>query len=71
MLEVGRTLETNRVGLYLRGLCEAFNAFYQACPVLKAADAATRLSRLHLSSLVQRTLAEGLSLLGIEAPSRM
>ena len=55
----------------LHELANAYAGFYQSCPVLKAADAATRLSRLHLSSLVQRTLGEGLSLLGIEAPSRM
>ena len=55
----------------LHELANAYAGFYQACPVLKAPDAATRLSRLRLSSLVQRTLAEGLSLLGIEAPTRM
>jgi arginyl-tRNA synthetase len=55
----------------LHELANAYAGFYQACPVLKAPDAATRLSRLRLSALAQRTLAEGLSLLGIAAPERM
>ncbi|NBQ15856.1 MAG: arginine--tRNA ligase, partial [Proteobacteria bacterium] len=52
-------------------LANAYAGFYQACPVLKAADAGTRLARLRLSRLTQRALAEGLSLLGIDAPARM
>ena len=55
----------------LHELANAYAGFYQACPVLKAPDASTRLSRLRLSRLTQRTLAEGLGLLGIEAPDRM
>ncbi|MCE2881136.1 MAG: arginine--tRNA ligase [Planctomycetaceae bacterium] len=70
-LDVGRSLETNRVGLYLRTLAELFNAFYQACPVLKADDAATRLSRLRLCAISRTVLADGLSLYGIVAPERM
>ena len=60
-----------RVCAALHELANAYAGFYQACPVLKAPDAATRLSRLRLSSLVQRVLAEGLALLGIDAPARM
>jgi arginyl-tRNA synthetase len=71
VLDVGRTLETNRVGLYLRTLAELFNAFYQSCPVLKADDAATRLSRLRLCAISRTVLADGLSLYGIVAPDRM
>ena len=56
---------------YLYALANAFNAFYQACPVLKCDDARVRASRLHLAHLTRRTLADGLSLLGISAPSRM
>jgi arginyl-tRNA synthetase len=56
---------------YLYALANAFNAFYQACPVLKCDDAAMRASRLRLAHLARRTLADGLSLLGIEAPARM
>jgi arginyl-tRNA synthetase len=71
VLDVGRSLETNRVGLYLRTLAELFNAFYQSCPVLKADDAATRLARLRLCSIARAVLADGLSLYGIVAPERM
>jgi arginyl-tRNA synthetase len=70
-LDVGRTLETNRVGLYLRTLAELFNAFYQSCPVLKADDPATRLARLKLCAITRAILADGLSLYGIVAPDRM
>ena len=70
-LDVGRSLETNRVGLYLRTLAELFNAFYQSCPVLKADDAATRLARLRLCAITRSILADGLSLYGIIAPDRM
>jgi arginyl-tRNA synthetase len=71
VLDVGRSLETNRVGLYLRTLAELFNAFYQSCPVLKADDAAARLTRLRLCAVARAVLADGLSLYGIVAPDRM
>ena len=71
VLDVGRSLETNRVGLYLRTLAELFNAFYQSCPVLKADDADARLARLRLCSVARTVLADGLSLYGIIAPERM
>jgi arginyl-tRNA synthetase len=71
VLDVGRSLETNRVGLYLRTLAELFNAFYQSCPVLKADDATTRLARLRLCAVARAVLADGLSLYGIVAPERM
>jgi arginyl-tRNA synthetase len=71
VLDVGRSLETNRVGLYLRTLAELFNAFYQSCPVLKADDATVRLTRLRLCAVARAVLADGLSLYGIVAPDRM
>jgi arginyl-tRNA synthetase len=60
-----------RVCAALHELANAYAGFYQACPVLKAPDATTRLSRLRLSALTQRVLAGGLDLLGIAAPERM
>jgi arginyl-tRNA synthetase len=48
----------------------AFTSFYDKCPVLKA-QADVRASRLALADLTARTLAQGLGLLGIEAPDRM
>ena len=52
-------------------LAQAFSRFYQACPVLAAADAATRGSRLALSAATLNQLETALGLLGIEAPERM
>jgi arginyl-tRNA synthetase len=71
LAEAARTLEPNRLCAYLLALANLFNAFYQACPVLKAEDPAVRLGRLRLADLTRRTLADGLGLLGIEAPPRM
>ncbi len=69
--DVARTLEPHRLCAYLYDLAGAYSTFYQACPVLKAPEAARRRSRLRLSDLVRRVLADGLGLLGIEAPRRM
>ena len=56
---------------YLFDLASVFTSFYENCPVLRAPDEATRDSRLLLSSLTARTLALGLSLLGIHSPQQM
>ena len=56
---------------HLFDLAQAFTAFYDACPVLKAPDDATRRSRLALCLLSADALALGLGLLGIHAPERM
>ncbi len=55
---------------YLFELANAYHSFYEACPVLKAAEPA-RSSRLALSEATARTLKHGLGLLGIEVPERM
>ncbi|HEY5009419.1 MAG TPA: arginine--tRNA ligase, partial [Caulobacteraceae bacterium] len=52
-------------------LAQAFSRFYQACPVLAAADVATRGSRLTLSAATLNQLETALGLLGIAAPERM
>jgi len=56
---------------YLFELAGAFMGFYEACPVLKAGDEATRASRLLLCRLTARTIRKGLGLLGIETIERM
>jgi len=56
---------------HLYDLSVAFTAFYEHCPVLQAPDDATRRSRLLLADTTARVLADGLGLLGIEAPDRM
>jgi arginyl-tRNA synthetase len=61
----------HRLCTYLFDLAQAFSAFFEACPVLKAADDATRLSRLALCDVTARVIAQGLDLLGIEAPEKM
>jgi arginyl-tRNA synthetase len=56
---------------YLFGIAQDFSSFYEHCSVLRAPDEATRESRLVLCDATAKTLALGLSLLGIEAPERM
>jgi arginyl-tRNA synthetase len=52
-------------------LAQSYSKFYAACPVLSADAAATRASRLSLSSATLKQLDTALSLLGIETPERM
>ncbi len=56
---------------YLYDLAGAFMRFYEHCPVLRAGDEPTRLSRLRLCDLTARALRLGLGLLGIEVVERM
>jgi arginyl-tRNA synthetase len=64
------TSHPHRLCTYLFDLAQRFTTFYEACPVLPA-PGATRDERLALCELSARTLATGLSLLGIDAPERM
>ncbi|NNN08651.1 MAG: arginine--tRNA ligase [Acidimicrobiaceae bacterium] len=64
------TLQPHRLSGYLFDLAQRFTAFYEACPVLVAPEP-QRSERLALCELTSRTLALGLSLLGIEAPEQM
>jgi arginyl-tRNA synthetase len=68
---VARALEPHRLCTYLFELADTYSSFYEQCPVLKAESAAAKASRLRLCDLVRRVLADGLALLGIEAPRRM
>jgi arginyl-tRNA synthetase len=52
-------------------LAQAFSAFYAACPVLAAEDAAVRGSRLALAALTLKQLEIALDLLGLQAPEQM
>ena len=69
--DVQASLEPHRLCTYLYEMANAYSAFYQQCPVLKAGDDATRRSRLRLCDLARRVLADGLNLLGMESPTRM
>lgn len=68
---VARTLEPHRMCGYLYELAGAFSRFFEHCPVLKAETQASRLSRLRLSDLTARVLADGLDCLGIRTLERM
>jgi arginyl-tRNA synthetase len=68
--ELERSLDFHRLSGYLFGLASAFTTFYEQCPVLRA-DAEVRASRLALSNVTARVLAQGLDLLGIAAPEQM
>ena len=69
--DAAATLHPHRLAGYLYDLAVAFTAFFEACPVLRAPDDATRDSRFALCGLTARALARGLDLLGIQAPERM
>ena len=68
---VGETLEPHRLCTYLFDLAQAYTAFFEACPVLRAPTPAIRRSRLVLCELTARTLATGLHLLGIDVVEQM
>lgn len=68
--ELELSLDFHRLCGYLYGLASVFTSFYEHCPVLKA-EAPIRTSRLALCSLTARVLAQGLDLLGINAPDQM
>ncbi len=67
---VAAELEPHRLASLLRDVAVAFTRFYEDCPVLNA-EPGIRESRLVLCDLTARVLAQGLYLLGIEAPERM
>ena len=69
--DAAETCEPHRVCDHLFAIARLFSGFYEACPVLRADDAATRASRIALCWLTQRQLARGLSLLGLATIERM
>jgi arginyl-tRNA synthetase len=68
---VAAELMPHELCTYLYELAADFMRFYETCPVLAAADDATRTSRMRLCDLTARTLRLGLGLLGIETIERM
>ena len=63
-------LQPHRLCVYLFDLAQRFTAFYDACPVLTSTGE-LRDERLALCELSARTLALGLTALGIDAPEQM
>jgi arginyl-tRNA synthetase len=68
---VATGLEPHKLCGYLYELASAFSSFFKNCPVLKAETPQLRASRVALTDLTRRVLAQGMSLLGIVAPERM
>ncbi|HHF5087452.1 TPA: arginine--tRNA ligase [Haemophilus influenzae] len=56
---------------YLYELAGIFSSFYEHCPILHAEDEAVKLSRLKLALLTEKTLKQGLTLLGIKTVEKM
>ena len=69
--DVDENLRPNLITSHLYELSQAFSVFYENCPVLKAATAERRVSRLWLCDLTARTLKIGLDLLGIRTLEQM
>ncbi|TXG81919.1 MAG: arginine--tRNA ligase [Thermomicrobiales bacterium] len=71
--EVQRAADQYRpllIANYVYDLAKGFNDFYHACPVIYS-DEPVRSARLALVDATRQTLANGLALLAIEAPSAM
>ncbi len=68
--DAAAALEPQRLTVYLHDLTGAYHQFYDRCRVL-GDDAALSRARLLLCRAAQQTIANGLSLLGISAPSQM
>ncbi|EJN59593.1 arginine--tRNA ligase [Halogranum rubrum] len=64
-------LEPHTVATYTREFAEAFNTFYRECSVLNADDEETQRARLALVDASRHTIANALSILGVEAPDSM
>ncbi|MCR1836729.1 arginine--tRNA ligase [Rodentibacter caecimuris] len=56
---------------YLYELAGAFSSFYEHCPILNSEDETVKLSRLKLALLTEKTLKQGLDLLGIKTVEKM
>ncbi len=61
----------NILANYLFELSQAFNAFYQAVPILQEEHEELKAFRLQLISATAQIIKNGLNLLGIEAPEEM
>ena len=58
------------IASYVYELAKTFNDFYHACPVLISSEP-TRTARIVLVAATRQALANGLALLGIDAPDEM
>lgn len=58
------------IAKYIFGLAQAFNSFYQACPIIEAEEH-IRATRIEIAKAVDFVMRRGLHLLGIETVSKM
>lgn len=70
IMRAGDTCKPSFVARYLIDVAKEFSRFYHQCPVLNA-EPDVRAARLALIDAVRQVLANGLDLLGIEAPEEM
>ena len=68
--EAARELSPHSITFYLRSLAADFHSYYNAERIL-VDDEALRTARLALCAAVRKTLASGLSLIGVSAPEKM
>ncbi|MFC4542781.1 arginine--tRNA ligase [Halosolutus amylolyticus] len=70
--EAADDLEPHQIATYTREFADRFNAFYRECPVLADdVDPDVRDARLALVAASKHTVANALSILGVEAPRSM
>ena len=69
--EAARTLRPEMVAEFANELASKFNLFYDNVSVLKAEEGGVREAKLRLVEATKIVLSNALSLIGIEAPSRM
>jgi arginyl-tRNA synthetase len=70
VMKAAEAYSPNLIADYLFDLCQSYNSFYNALPVLKEKDELLY-SRLLLSEQVSRVIKTGLDLLGVETVERM
>lgn len=70
--DVGAEYVPHKLAAYLFDLAQAFSSFYEKSPILaEGTHPDVRVGRLALARLTERTLVQGLALLGVEAPEQM
>ncbi len=70
IISIEKDLMPNRLCNYLFELCQAFNRFYDQVSILKG-ETDTKISRLTLCALTEKTLKLSLEILGIDCLERM
>jgi arginyl-tRNA synthetase len=68
--EAAESLEPHRITFYLIELAELFHSYYHDNKIL-IEDAAVKKARLYLAEAVRLVVANGLKILGVNAPERM